>query len=997
MLDLPDEPVSTLTDVLEITTLGGLSVRSNGKLVSGFVSRKAEALLVYLASTHRPHSREILADLLWDDRSTDQALSNLRTVLASLRKQLKPYIESTHQLVGLEFEKVWFDATELDAALVLAAKEWRKEGLLSQASTLKLEQILALYRGNFLEGFSVYDSQGFEEWLMLERERLQQAVIEGFDHLVESYLAHAMYDQAIGQARRLIQLDSLREEAYFQLMTALALTGQRTAALEQYAQCQRVLETELGIAPSQELTELYGKIQVGSLAPAQALQQPEQHAAAIPRHTLPQQATPFIGRSSELLELETRFTDPSCRLLTIVGPGGIGKTRLSLQFANIHGTAFPDGVYFVSLAPLNTPASIGSAIAEAIHFTFYPQGDPRRQLLDYLRSKTLLLVLDNVEHLLSGIDIVADILRVAPNVRIVATSRERLNLDGENLFRIQSLECPDWETPEDALEYSSMQLFMQSARRVNADFAVTQDNLKDLVRICRLVDGMPLGILLAAAWVEVLSLREIVKEIETNLNFLEVDQRDLPQRQRSMRLAFDYSWNLLSDSERGAFKNLSVFRGGFTREAASSVANASLKVLMTLVNKSLLRRESHTGRYDVHELLRQFAQEHLYASVENRNSILDAHCRYYADLMSQQWEAMKTERLPVALDEIENEIDNIRAAWHWMIERHNIPAIQKTMFSLWKFFSLRSQYQEAVALFSEAVNAVKTAPTDEETLTVLAHLLAFQGRFLIAAGDPQNGKDAIDHCVAVLPLSAKPQDRLVPLESLSQAALASGQNVKAWQAATEALQAARAIPDQWEVAWLLYWLGMVTLARENYEEVQEIARASLQIAANYGDTWLNACLYTFLLGGADVALNAYAEARKHFKQGLAFYEKLGQPWGISVSYWNLGNVAYRSGDYQESEGYYCQSLKILDRTGQTHLSFAVLYDLVKAYVAQRKESDALQILEFMLQQSAIPRDTRDHAQALRDTLLMNNPSIPASVALPNNLTFEQILAQCVEI
>src|SRR5258708_1502817 len=361
---------------------------------------------------------------------------------------------------------------------------------------------------------------------MLERERLQQQVIEGLDHLVESYLAHGMYDQAIGQARRLVQLDSLREEAYGQLMTALALTGQRRAALEQYAICQRELEAELGIKPSPELTDLYEKIQAGSLQAPPVAQEPVRSTSVVPRHNLPQQATPFIGRDSELVELEARFGDPSCRLLTIVGPGGIGKTRLSLQFANRYSAAFPDGVYFISLAPLNTPSSIVSAMAEAIRFTFYPQGDPRQQLLDYLRTKTMMLVLDNVEHLLSGVDIVADILRAAPDVRIVATSRERLSLDGENLLRIQSLECPEWETPEDALEYSSMKLFMQSARRVKADFAVTQHNLKDLVRICRLVDGMPLGILLPPPWVELLSLPEIVKTIQPTFTFLEVDQRD---------------------------------------------------------------------------------------------------------------------------------------------------------------------------------------------------------------------------------------------------------------------------------------------------------------------------------------------------------------------------------------------------------------------------------------------------------------------------------------
>ncbi len=982
-------------NVLEIVTLGGISIRSNGKLVTGFVSRKAEALLIYLACTRRQQSREVLADLLWDDRAPDQALSNLRTILASLRKQLQPYILSTHQAVSLDYDSLHIDAAELEAGLMVASKEWQQGRKLSHESALKLDQSLALYHGDFLDGFSIYDSRGFEDWMILERERLQQKVLEGSHHLIESYIAHGLYEQAITQARHLLHLDSLREEAYGQLMTALALTGQRSAALEQYGICQTVLQSELGVNPSEELTALYQKIQSGTFSAARINPEPVQISAVGRRQNLPQQATPFVGRDSELGELEARFADPSCRLLTILGPGGIGKTRLALQYATNQSAAFLDEAYFVSLAPLNAPASIVVAIAEAIHFVFYPQGDPRQQLLDFLRTKKMLLVLDNIEHLLSGVDIVADILRVSSEIKIVVTSRERLSIEGENLFRIESLDCPDWKTPEDALEYSSMKLFLQSARRVKSDFTVTQHNLKDLVRVCRLVGGMPLGILLAAAWVEVLSLPEIVKEIETNLNFLEIDQHDVPERQRSMRLAFEYSWNLLSEAERDVFKNLSVFRNGFTREAASQVANAPLKVLMTLVNKSLLRRDGNTGRYDVHELLRQYAQEYLYASDEDRIAIMDAHCHYYADFMAQQWDTLKTDRQPTALNEIEGEIDNIRAAWHHMVRSRQTVALRQTMPSLRFFLSLRSQYQEGVALFSEAVDALKVAEAEEETSIVLAHLLALQGRFLIATGAHEKGKAAIEKSLSVLPRAAKPQDMLIPLESLSESALHSGQIVKAWQAAHEAIQAARQIPDQWEEAWLLYWLGLVTLEKQEYEEVRKIAQESLQIASVCGDLWLNACLCV-LLGRADFALGSYNEAKKQFMQGLAFYEKLGQPWGIAVSYWNLANTAYSSEEYQEAEECFRQSLKIFNATGQTHLSVSVLVDIARVFDAQGQVERALQLLDCIQQNPATAGDVRERARVVSDTLLTKNPQNPVLSANPEASTCDHIMAEFLE-
>ncbi len=271
-----------------------------------------------------------------------------------------------------------------------------------------------------------------------------------------------------------------------------------------------------------------------------------------PQHNLPHQPTPFIGRANELAQLNERLVDPECRLLTVVGPGGVGKTRLALEAAAAQLLRFRDGVYFAALAPLFDPNLMPTVIAEAVRLSFAPGQAPKNQLLNYLRDRQMLLVLDNFEHLLAGVSLIWELVESAPGIKLMVTSRERLQLQSEVVFRLEGFSLADWTTPEAAAESSAGRLFLQSAQRVKPSFELTQDALPALNSICCLVRGMPLGILLAAAWVDGLTLTEIAQEIEHSFEFLEGDWRDLPERQRSLRAVFEHSWSLLTEAERSA-------------------------------------------------------------------------------------------------------------------------------------------------------------------------------------------------------------------------------------------------------------------------------------------------------------------------------------------------------------------------------------------------------------------------------------------------------------
>jgi serine/threonine protein kinase len=426
------------------------------------------------------------------------------------------------------------------------------------------------------------------------------------------------------------------------------------------------------------------------------------------RNNLPTQTTSFVGRETEITELERLLLDPSLRMVTILGPGGMGKTRLSLELGRklLQRTSgdpvFTDGIYFVDLTPLTSAENMVQTIAEAVEYQFQQDGrDAKQQLCDFLHDRNLLLIMDNFEHVVAGRTLVQDMLQRTPLLKILATSREKLNLSAETVFLLDGMTFPEWKTPEEALSYGAVKLFMQGARRVRSDFELAAADLPYVAHICRTVQGVPLGILLAAALLEVLSPAEIAEEISRSLDFLETEMHDLPERQRSLRAVFDYSWVLLGEQEQDLFIQFSVFRGGFTRDAAQQMTGASLRSLSLMVNKSLLRRDNASGRYEVHELLRQYAEEKLEESA-NQALIDHTYKQYYLGLLAQLEPKLKGQGQLDALTQIENDFENIRAAWTMALKEADAQAIEQALEGLYLFLTFRNRFMDGERLFRTA-------------------------------------------------------------------------------------------------------------------------------------------------------------------------------------------------------------------------------------------------------------------------------------------------------
>lgn len=856
---------------LEIQLLGGLNVRRDGAAVTGFNSSKVAALLAYLAVSGRPHQRDALAGLFWGEMADVAAANNLRQALTNLRKLFDPYLAVTRDTVAFDRTAPCFlDVESFSSLLRLSGGQpaGQRMGLLRQA--------LALYHGDFLEGFYVRDAPDFEDWVLTQRVRLRELALQGWGDLTTLLLDGGDYPEAIRAVGRLLAMDPWREEAHRQRMLALARCGQRSAALAQYHACREILRREFDAEPSAETTALYDRVRA---------------ALRGPRHNLPARVTGFVGREAEMAELRRLVAAPNKRLVTILGPGGAGKTRLALELAASCEPAFLNGVWFVSLAAVdpNQPDGLAAAIADALHHPLVGSRSPRQQLIDLLRQRELLLVLDNLEHLLDSTPWFSELLVEAPEVKILATSRERLNLQAEQTFHLRGLALPGAAAPEPERS-PAVQLFASRAERVHPDFSLDDDTLAAVVRICRLVEGLPLGVELAAAWVDQLSCDEIADEIAGSLNFLTTARRDVSPRQRSLRATFDWSWGRLTQEQQITLQRLAVFQGVFAREAAVEVAKASLPELSALVDKSLVWRRG--TNYQLHEVVRHFAEEELRQAGE-AETIRDRHALHYAGLLKESTLRLHGHQQKLALDALEREVDNLRAAWRRLTTQADGVGIAAATDGLYAWLILRSRFREGHTAFGAARLALEGG-ADRLTYN---RAKAREGRFLASLSDFDPALALLHEALAELRQLDAPDEVAFVLNHVGGTARLRGDLETAEACLRECLALRQATGDLGgqAVAWLE--LAGVRFMEGDFAATRDVCRQGLAIAEAAGDLQTTAHLLTGLSLSLR-ELGQYEESKSCGRRGLGIYEELEDSYGLLQACLTLGELSRRMGDSQ---------------------------------------------------------------------------------------------------
>ncbi|MCC7208177.1 MAG: tetratricopeptide repeat protein [Anaerolineae bacterium] len=607
---------------------------------------------------------------------------------------------------------------------------------------------------------------------------------------------------------------------------------------------------------------------------------------------LPLMLTPFIGREPELAALQRLLDDPLCRLITLIGAGGIGKTRLAMEVASREQAHFSDGVFFVPLASLGSSAYLVPAIADALDFAFQGQTEPRIQLLNHLCHKRLLLVLDNAEHLLDSVRLFAEVLQHAPGVKLLVTSRERLNLQSEWVYVVQGLAVPPTNQAQGAGEYTAIQLFVQSARRTDAGFELTEDERSAVVRICQLVEGMPLGIELAATWVSALSCREIAKQIAQGLDFLATSMRDVPARQRSLRAVFDHSWSLLSADEQSVLSRLAVFRGGFARDAAEQVAGASLTTLLALQSKSLLRRKG-PDHLELHEVVRQYALSHLERSSDHE-ATCQKQCQFYLTLLRDQEMRLQGTAQLETVRRLKAEIENIHVAWGWAVRHGEFSLIDGALRSLGWLCHIGVLYQEGIDEIELVVQTLPRSSEDQMHRKILGKALTQQGMLYFRQGNFHRAIPMLEESITILrPLgmAALMPDPLVLSGVIMHL---NGDFERAQRLMEEAYDKAQEVGDQFYAAYALFNLGFIAGLRGQCAEGYEQMLAGLELWRQLGDSSSLAMGLNFL-GLTAVRMGRLEEAQAFLQESLAVLTPLGDRWGLGNAYRFLGLAALRQG------------------------------------------------------------------------------------------------------
>jgi serine/threonine protein kinase len=678
-----------------------------------------------------------------------------------------------------------------------------------------------------------------------------------------------------------------------------------------------------------------------------------------PKHNLPAQTTPFVGREGEIAELAKLLNDPKIRLITILAPGGMGKSRLALEVAEQQLTNFENGVYFVELAPLSEPANVVSAIAEATGYQFQSDGrEPKQQILDFLGNKNMLLVLDNFEHLLEGASLVTDILKAAPQVKILATSRQRLNQSGETLFKLEGMDFPAWEPPQDALEYAAVKLFLQSAKRAKPEFEITANNMDAIARICKLVQGMPLGIVLAAAWLSMLSPDEIAAEITKSIDFLESELSDLPERHQSIRAVFDYSWDLLTDTEKQAFMKLSVFRGGFTREAAEAVAGANLRILMSLMNKSLIQRDVDKGRYEIHELLRQYGATKLDALPHDKKMVYDKLCAFFVELLDRSWDTLRTSKQSTTLALIDLEFDNIRTIWHYLIENHQSTKISQSIFPLWWYFYLRGMYEEALLFFGQGADSLESAQISSENRLLISNMRAAQGIFCSHQGKFELSQLLADDSLTIARQIGKPEDSLLPLITLAQNAANRGDSQGVTKFAEEIIVVARELGNLWFCTGPLVYLSLNKIYTGQFEEAKARLDELFEILEIYDDLFLTAV--ALRASGEFARLQGkHIEAKEILERCLPLFQKVGQHYMLGLVYGSLSATTVMLKEYDKARRYFHSRLQLYQITGRQWEVINALIDVANFIIEQGQPSHAVELLSLVYHHPSSPKHIQD--------------------------------------
>jgi predicted ATPase/DNA-binding SARP family transcriptional activator len=889
-------------------------------------------LLAYLAVHDHWVARDELTRLLWPDSDPETARGNLRQLVYRTRKMAwAPTLEVERSQLR------WRDGSDVHSfRRAYQAGRW--------------EEALASYQGDLLSGFEDFEAEEFSAWLDLERGHLNALWREAAQNQAAQLQQAGRFDEAAKVLERILHSDPLAEDVLCEYLQTARQSGRRDRALELYRNFAKLLNEELGLEPRAETRQLVEVLR-SSAATAHT---PQPTDNALPPSRLPLSATRFVGRKTELEWLETKLTTPGVQVLSLVGPGGIGKTQLALELVR----RFARRGVFVSLVGHDAGRSLAPAVAEALGLVLPGQVEAESELKGLLEGQTLLVVLDNVEQVIEEARLLATRLEALGGVQLLFTSRVRLGLANEHSLEVGGLNFP---SPGEALRvaaesYDAVRLLLETMRRVNPDAEQSSAEQAEAVRICQGVAGVPLALVLAGSWARLLTLAEIADELEKNLDFLAGSVRGLPERHGGMRAVFEHSWNLLSEAQREVLAGLSVFRGGFDRSTASAVTGASNLVLLELLDSSLLRRVGgETNRFDLHELVRQYAQEKLETGLHHAATVRQKHAEWFLT-WTEGIKLRKQKGLELAhwMRRVEQDYDNLRAVFAWAEREGQTETTVRLARPLQPFWRARGYSNEGRGWLKRALNQLGSLRGTALHAIALAEI----GELSRNLGDM--GTCAAAHHEALdIARAADDYDSLTyALNGLAIVAYNQGDYALAHQHYEEVLALAQQQGDMAFVARVLYNIaltyhneGDLQAALQNYQE-------SLALRTESGDTFLHAFTLR-ALGDLSHHFGDHVAAQHYLEQSLELAIAIGDRDLILGTHVMLGKLAFHQANYGAAHAYFRQALHT-SRLNQYHDNVPGLLEGIAALIATVGQH---QVAAKLLGQAEVLRET---SQILRD-------------------------------
>jgi predicted ATPase/DNA-binding SARP family transcriptional activator len=994
-----------------------------------FATDHTRALFAYLAvEADTFHMRSQLATLLWPEENETNARHNLRQALFFLRQSLSSVPTRDELLTATPTQLHWrntgstVDLHAFQQSWQVSQSHHHAPGEYCPTCLEALTQAAAYYQGEFLHGLLLKANPLFEEWVLFRREQAHHQAMSVLNRLAAHYLAIGNYAGAQPYAARQVALESWHEEGHRQLMSALAAQGQQSAALRQYERCRQILEEELGTPPAPETTDLYEQIRAGNFQPTPqplarhgtSLRRTDVATASSPnspplrRHNLPATLAPLVGRSPQLVELRTLLHDPGRRLITIVGMGGMGKSRLALalveELATAASSPFRDGFWFVRLAGMTPDATfvadgLAGAILHALALT-PTQTSLQDLLFHYLAERQLLIVLDCFEELLvdeqratAATDFLRALLQAAPGVTLLVTSRRPLQLLAESILRLEGLPTPPPGKSKldlrDGANYESIRLFVYHAHCALPTFTLSETNLPTVVELCRSLSGIPLAIELAAALVPHFTPEELVEAVRQNLALLTSTRRDLDARHRQFSAVLHSSWQLLTVREQEVLAQCAIFVGPFSRAAAQAVTGATVSELSSLVEKALIQQPG-IGIYQLHDLLRTFAAHQLTQQRAELEATADRHSQYYLDFVAQREQPLARHSPRQAIAAIQGEVDNVRQAWRWAATHAMQPGFMSTLYqrltasaySLWQFYLITGLYAEGAAAFHLAATGVEalcaalreqgTAQEKEERATngyeeatfaqwqrLRSRLLAFAGYLLATQGQHDAAMTVAQQAVGLGVLYASHEGECLGLASIAQVHYYQGQwepaknDIEQLQQRLQQIEWGAQPPEAYYDAYIIAYIyaGVIAKNSDQYALAQSYITRVLQLCQPLGK--LRGVMHARLnLANLARYKQDYATARREYEQALQIAAELGYRRGEAITRYELADVMRGQGEYVLALAELTQAVTILRDLGEPFHENYTAVDSGRLYLCLGNHAEAKRLIEQALAHSA---------------------------------------------